>query len=259
MASIKHFRDLSLENKLRTYTALSNGDAKISEKKDGVFIGFRFAVPTNSYMIPQFPPILEIKSYNSPWVGSGREYVNWAGHAKFSSFFGTVIDCIQGNEKLKNQILAEMVASGREIISAELFSAGVSEYDPYTERYKMIRTWYDVESFEDVGLSLFFHDAKTLPTVKKFPLFQMFATELDQLITDKTLEEILSRKAENREFRAKIDELVTEKVENLALKAYVIPEELEGVVIEAYETISKVVHPDFMSWPLNKVLFEGDA
>ena len=53
--------------------------------------------------------------------------------------------------------------------------------------------------------------------------------------------------------------LVTEKVENLALKAYVIPEELEGVVIEAYETISKVVHPDFMSWPLNKVLFEGDA
>ena len=260
MPSIKHFRDLSLENKLRTYKALQNGEVTVSEKKDGVFIGFRFGVPVSVFSVPTFPPILEIKSYNSPWVKSGAEYLNWAGAAKFSTFFAQVIDKILANEKLANMIKAEMVLRSKEILTAELFSMFVAEHDTDSLMMKMVRTWYPLEQFkDDPELSLFFHDARTLKSVPKYPLFQMFETDVDKMLIDRTLASVLSMKAENRVFRKTVDELITAKVESLMLKAYVLPDGLEGVVIDAYECQSKVVNPEFFSWPLNKVLFEGET
>jgi len=259
MPSIKHFRDLSLENKLRTYTALQNGDVTVSEKKDGVFIGFRFGVPVNVFSVPKFPPILEFKSYNSPWVKSGTEYLEWAGAAKFSTFFAQVIDKIVANEKLCSMIKAEMVLTSKEIMTAELFSMFVAEHNTDQLLMKMVRTWYPLEHFKDnPEMTLFFHGARTLKSVPKFPLFQMFETEVDKMLTDRTLASVLSMKAENREFRRTVDTLITAKVESLMLKAYVLPDTLEGVIIDAYECQSKVVHPEFFSWPLNKVLFEGE-
>lgn len=257
---MKHFQDLSLLDKLQVYKNATKCDGlHISEKVDGVFLGLRFEVTVDKFGVPKFPPFLSFKSYNSPWCKTPADYLDWAKPGRFSEYFAKVIKDLSENQEFVDSVIGKMIETKTEILEAELLSADVAEYDPKALTLKMIRTKYPLSKFQDweayAGHYLIFHSQQNTSRT----LFYCRIPEIDRLIGKDPIEEVVSTKAENRERRTNLTNLLNLEFTKPFLDI-IISKGIEGLILRTDQgIISKIVHPDFMSWPLNPILFDGDV